>query len=119
MPITQNTPITPTFTKDTATSNLPPLNREVVAAPIKSEQIPESDLIVEDYVPAPEIPVQLLDSKESDRKDEVVILEKAKASLSPEEYEKFKTLHMTMISNPQSLTPSSMMEYFQLNTKIQ
>lgn len=119
MPIAQNTPTTPTFTKDTATSNLPPLNREVVAASIKSEQIPESDFIVEDYVPAPEIPVKLLDSKESDRKDEAVILEKAKASLSPEEYEKFKTLHMTMISNPQSLTPSSMMEYFQLNTKIQ
>lgn len=123
---------------DKATANLPPVNVEALhTASISAKPVTEPDLIVEDYHEdaqnsAPVVeevkPAETVKrsvqgepytpTSNTDIPEDNATLSRAKASLSAEDYEKFRTLHMAMITNPQKMTPQTMMEYFQLNAKI-
>lgn len=132
-------PVIPMPATDKATANLPPVNVEALhTASISAKTAVESDLIVEDYHEdaqnsAPVVeevkPAETVKrsvhgepytpTSNTDIPEDTATLSRAKASLSAEDYEKFRTLHMVMITNPQKMTPQTMMEYFQLNAKIQ
>jgi hypothetical protein len=121
-----------------AAANLPPVNVEALhTASISAKTAVEPDLIVEDYHEdaqnsAPVVeevkPAETVKrsvqgepytpTSNTDIPEDNATLSRAKASLSAEDYEKFRTLHMAMITNPQKMTPQTMMEYFQLNAKI-
>lgn len=131
-------PVIPIPATDKAAANLPPVNVEALhTASISAKPVTEPDLIVEDYHEdaqnsAPVVeevkPAETVKrsvqgepytpTSNTDIPEDNATLSRAKASLSAEDYEKFRTLHMAMITNPQKMTPQTMMEYFQLNAKI-